>query len=176
MYRATPSSPTSEEQEQLELDCSLCYVKLLPTATAPTRATEHSAGFDLCSAEDTVVPAGMQKLVKTGLSMRTPPGTYMQLVERSGNRLKHNIGVGAGVIDHDYTGPVGVVLVNHGHEHFNVKIGDRIAQGIVKVIQQPPTRELQALPDTARGTGGFGSTGTRPLEGGLATADASQTS
>ena len=151
---------------QETMDNALCFVKLMPTAKEPTRATEHSAGYDLCAAEDVTIPASMQKLVKTGLAIRTPPGTYLQIVERSGNRLKHNIGVGAGVIDHDYTGPVGVVLVNYSHSHFEVKAGDRIAQAIVKVIRQIPTLELAALPETQRGAGGFGSTGKRPLEEG----------
>lgn len=78
---------------------------------------------------------------------------------RSGLALKHSIDVGAGVIDADYRGPVGVVLFNHSEVDFVVKPGDRIAQMIIEVIVTPEVAEVEDLDATVRGEGGFGSTG-----------------
>ena len=78
---------------------------------------------------------------------------------RSGLAWKHSIDVGAGVIDADYRGPVGVILFNHSDTDFEVKVGDRIAQLIIEVIMIPDVAEVDDLDSTARGSGGFGSTG-----------------
>lgn len=78
---------------------------------------------------------------------------------RSGLALKHSIDVGAGVIDADYRGPVGVILFNHSDADFAVKPGDRIAQMIIEVIATPEVAEVEDLDATVRGDGGFGSTG-----------------
>ena len=78
---------------------------------------------------------------------------------RSGLALKHSIDVGAGVIDADYRGPVGVILFNHSDADFAVKPGDRIAQMIIEVIATPEVAEVEDLDATVRGEGGFGSTG-----------------
>ena len=99
--------------------------------------------------------------MKTGLSISFPTGLYARIAPRSGLALKKFIDVGAGVVDADYRGEVGVVLFNHGDQDFEVKMGDRIAQLILEKIDTPPVEEVQGLDDTVRGTGGFGSTGVK---------------
>ena len=97
----------------------------------------------------------------TGLSISFPAGLYAKIAPRSGLALKKFIDVGAGVVDSDYRGEVGVVLFNHGDQDFVVKMGDRIAQLILEKIDTPPVEEVQALDNTVRGAGGFGSTGVK---------------
>uniref|UniRef100_A0A453H1T0 Deoxyuridine 5'-triphosphate nucleotidohydrolase n=1 Tax=Aegilops tauschii subsp. strangulata TaxID=200361 RepID=A0A453H1T0_AEGTS len=111
------------------------------------------------SAVETVVPARGKALVATDLSIAIPEGTYARIAPRSGLALKHAIDAGAGVIDADYRGPVGVVLFNHSEVDFVVKPGDRVAQMIIQVIATPEVAEVEDLDATVRGEGGFGSTG-----------------
>ena len=99
--------------------------------------------------------------MKTGLSISFPTGLYARIAPRLGLALKKFVDVGAGVIDGDYRGEVGVVLFNHGDQDFEVKMGDRIAQLILEKIDTPPVEEVQDLDDTVRGSGGFGSTGVK---------------
>ena len=133
--------------------------KLTNNAALPKRSTEGAAGYDLCAAQDCTIPASGKGLVKTGLSISFPPGLYARIAPRSGLALKRFIDVGAGVVDADYRGEVGVVLFNHGDQDFEVKMGDRIAQLILERIDTPPVEEVQGLDGTVRGSGGFGSTG-----------------
>ena len=133
--------------------------KLTNNAALPKRSTEGAAGYDLCAAQDCTIPASGKGLVKTGLSISFPPGLYARIAPRSGLALKRFIDVGAGVVDADYRGEVGVVLFNHGDHDFEVKMGDRIAQLILERIDTPPVEEVQGLDGTVRGTSGFGSTG-----------------
>lgn len=95
----------------------------------------------------------------TGLSIACPPGTYARIAPRSGLAVKRGIDCGAGVVDADYRGPVGVVLFNFGAEDFVVEVGDRIAQLILEKVNMAPVAEVEELAETARGAGGFGSTG-----------------
>lgn len=120
------------------------------------------AQFNLthCSAYDTVVPARGKALVKTDIQIEVPDGTYGRVAPRSGLAWKNFIDVGAGVIDQDYRGNVGVILFNHSDIDFDVKKGDRIAQLICERIVHPTVVEAETLTDTTRGAGGFGSTGT----------------
>jgi dUTP pyrophosphatase len=111
------------------------------------------------SAEDTVIPARGKGIVKTDLSIAAPPGTYARIAPRSGLAVKKFIDTGAGVVDEDYRGAVGVVLFNHSDEDFEVKKGDRVAQMILERIITPEVVEVQDLDDTTRGAGGYGSTG-----------------
>lgn len=134
--------------------------KLSSAATLPTRATAGSAGYDLYSAEDTVVPAGMRKIVKTDLSVAIPPNHYGRIAPRSGLSFKRGIDIGAGVIDYDYRGPVGMLLINNGTEEFEVKTGDRVAQLLLERVSVPEVQEVEELDETVRGEKGFGSTGT----------------
>ena len=133
--------------------------KLSNNAALPKRSTEGAAGYDLCASHDCTIPAGGKGLVKTGLSISFPVGLYARIAPRSGLALKKFIDVGAGVVDRDYRGDVGVVLFNHGDQEFQVKMGDRIAQLILEKIDTPPVEEVQGHDSTVRGTGGFGSTG-----------------
>jgi dUTP pyrophosphatase len=94
------------------------------------------------------------------LAIAIPEGHYGRIAPRSGLAVKNFIDVGAGVIDMDYRGPVGVVLFNHSGDDFHIKQGDRIAQLIIEKISNPQIVEVDDLDATARGAGGFGSTGT----------------
>jgi len=133
--------------------------KLVDFATLPVRGSKFAAGFDLASAYDTVVPARGRAVVKTGLALAIPENTYARIAPRSGLAVKKFIDTGAGVVDYDYRGEVGVVLFNHAEEDFEVKKGDRIAQLILERISMADVVEATELFDTERGAGGFGSTG-----------------
>ena len=146
--------------------------KLHPDAQLPRLGSELAAGFDLASvADEIVVRARGVALIPTGLAVQLPPSTYGRLAGRSSLALKHSIGVGGGVIDEDYRGEIGVILFNHSPtEDFTVEKGDRIAQLIVQKIERPTIVEVTTTGDsggsddddltpTARGGGGFGSTG-----------------
>ncbi|KAL1534851.1 dUTP diphosphatase [Salvia divinorum] len=133
--------------------------RLSEKAVLPSRGSPLSAGYDLSSAVETKVPARGKALVPTDLSVAVPEGTYARIAPRSGLAWKHSIDVGAGVVDADYRGPVGVILFNHSDDDFEVKAGDRIAQLIIEQIVTPEVAEVDDLDSTARGSGGFGSTG-----------------
>jgi len=133
--------------------------KLSAHAVAPARASAGAAGYDLCAAYDGVVPARGRALLKTDVAVAVPAGTYGRVAPRSGLALKSGIDVGAGVIDEDYRGNVGVILFNHGEADFAVRAGDRIAQLVLERIAVADVLVVEALDDTARGAGGFGSTG-----------------
>ncbi|XP_015884627.3 deoxyuridine 5'-triphosphate nucleotidohydrolase-like [Ziziphus jujuba] len=139
---------------------SFFRVKLLSDkAVVPSRGSPLSAGYDLSSAAEIKVPARGKALVPTDLSIAVPEGTYARIAPRSGLAWKHTIDVGAGVIDADYRGPVGVILFNHSDVDFEVKVGDRVAQLIIEKIITPEVMEVEDLDSTVRGSGGFGSTG-----------------
>ena len=135
--------------------------KLSNNASLPRRSTAGAAGYDLCASQNCTIPAKGKGLVKTGLSLSFPAGLYARIAPRLGLALKKFIDVGAGVVDADYRGEVGVVLFNHGDQEFEVKMGDRIAQLILEKISTPEVEEVSALEDTVRGSGGFGSTGVK---------------
>lgn len=126
---------------------------------APTRGSEFAAGYDLYSAEDKVIPARGRTVVKTGIKIAVPAGTYGRVAPRSGLAVKHGIDTGAGVIDADYRGEVGVVLFNLSDVDFEVKTHDRVAQLVLEQIVMPEVAVVQALDETVRGAGGYGSTG-----------------
>ncbi|KAJ8622850.1 hypothetical protein MRB53_031379 [Persea americana] len=133
--------------------------KLSENAVLPSRGSTLSAGYDLSSATAVTVPARGKALVPTDLSIGIPEGTYARIAPRSGLAWKHSIDVGAGVIDADYRGPVGIILFNYSDEAFEVKPGDRIAQLILEKIVTPEVLLVDDLDSTVRGAGGFGSTG-----------------
>ena len=136
--------------------------RLSENAILPTRGSAFAAGLDLASAVNQTIPAGQRALVATDLSIACPPGTYARVAPRSGLAYKHGIDVGAGVIDADYRGPLGVILFNFGDSDFVVKQGDRIAQLILEQIILPDVEECvdDELPKVGeRGAAGFGSTG-----------------
>ncbi|XP_075169847.1 deoxyuridine triphosphatase [Haematobia irritans] len=144
----------------------LRWAKLTENAFEPVRSTEKAAGLDLRSAYDLVVPARGKILVKTDLQIQVPSGSYGRVAPRSGLALKNFIDVGAGVVDEDYRGNLGVVLFNHSDQKFEVKRGDRIAQLICEQIFYPDLEQVDKLGDTKRGEGGFGSTGIKELKNG----------
>eukprot|EP00208_Stichococcus_sp_RCC1054_P008874 CAMPEP_0206150032 /NCGR_PEP_ID=MMETSP1473-20131121/38089_1 /ASSEMBLY_ACC=CAM_ASM_001109 /TAXON_ID=1461547 /ORGANISM="Stichococcus sp, Strain RCC1054" /LENGTH=184 /DNA_ID=CAMNT_0053547521 /DNA_START=93 /DNA_END=647 /DNA_ORIENTATION=- len=133
--------------------------RLSDKATLPVRGSAGAAGYDLASAKDMEIPARGRAVVPTDLSIAIPEGTYARVAPRSGLAVKNFIDTGAGVIDEDYRGPVGVVLFNHSDVAYQVKQGDRIAQLILERITTPPVVETDDLDMTVRGSGGFGSTG-----------------
>ena len=138
------------------------HVKLLtPTAVLPARATGNSSCFDVCADMDGVIPPGDRVLVKTGLAVAVPPGYEVQVRSRSGLALKKGVAVlnSPGTVDADYRGEVGVILINHGHEPFAFKRGDRIAQLGVYRVEMCPAVAVDVLEATSRGAGGFGHTG-----------------
>ncbi|HEY0394845.1 MAG TPA: dUTP diphosphatase [Candidatus Elarobacter sp.] len=129
----------------------------------PAYMTGGAAGADVVAAvrEDLVVVPGGRALVPTGFALEIPDGFEVQIRPRSGLAAKHGVTLlnSPGTIDSDYRGPVGIVLVNHGAEPFVVRRGDRIAQLVVAPVVQAAFREVEALAASARGEGGFGSTG-----------------
>ena len=134
-------------------------VRLSASAILPKRGSRDAAGYDLYSAHACTVPAQGKALVKTDIQVQLPEGCYGRVAPRSGLAWKQHIDIGAGVIDRDYRGNVGVVMFNHGKEDMEVKQGDRIAQLILERIFYPDIEEVEKLDDTDRGAGGFGSSG-----------------
>lgn len=141
-------------------------VRRLPHAEGlplPAYATAGAAGFDLLAAVTaplTLAP-GARALVPTGLVMALPEGHELQIRPRSGLALKHGIVLpnSPGTIDEDYRGELQVIVMNAGMEPFTVERGMRIAQGVLAPVTRASWAEVAALPETARGGGGFGSTG-----------------
>jgi dUTP pyrophosphatase len=129
-------------------------------AFLPNRATDEAAGYDLTAIQNVNIPPRGRLLLNLGLVLIIPKGHYGRIAPRSGLALKFGIDVGAGVIDSDYRGEVGVLLFNHTDTVFEVHIGDRIAQLILEKISLPPVTEIVEVDETARGQGGFGSTDT----------------
>lgn len=117
-----------------------------------------SAGCDLSATESYILKPGERKLFKTGLSMAIPTGYYGRIAPRSGLAYKHGIDVLAGVVDEDYRGDIGVILINLGQEEKTIEIGDKIAQLIFEVCRRAEFVETDNLDSTERGDGGFGST------------------
>ncbi|XP_028640842.1 deoxyuridine 5'-triphosphate nucleotidohydrolase, mitochondrial [Grammomys surdaster] len=157
--RADAAAVSVSKRARAEDGPSLRFVRLSEHATAPTRGSARAAGYDLYSAYDYTISPMEKAIVKTDIQIAVPSGCYGRVAPRSGLAVKHFIDVGAGVIDEDYRGNVGVVLFNFGKEKFEVKKGDRIAQLICERISYPDLEEVQTLDDTERGSGGFGSTG-----------------
>jgi dUTP pyrophosphatase len=127
----------------------------------PTYASAGAAGMDVCAAENLTLKVGKRHAVATGFAFAIPEGFEVQVRPRSGLALKHGITClnTPGTIDSDYRGEVKVILANLGDEDFMIQRGDRIAQLVVAPVTQGAMIEVDALDDTARGAGGFGSTG-----------------
>ncbi|MCK5130842.1 MAG: dUTP diphosphatase [Candidatus Sabulitectum sp.] len=130
----------------------------------PEPATCHSAGVDLRAAvkKSVSIPPGKTLLVPAGIKVAIPAGFEWQIRPRSGLALKHGVTVlnSPGTIDSDYRGPVGVILINHGTETFVINRGDRIAQAVLASVESVEMEVAAELPETSRGEGGFGHTGT----------------
>jgi dUTP pyrophosphatase len=137
----------------------LLVQRLHHAAVVPKRASSLDAGYDLHALADLVVQPGERAVVPTGIAVRVPDGTYGRVAPRSGLAVKHGIDTLAGVVDQGYTGEIKVVLINHGDQPFTIAHQDRVAQLVLERIATPDTEEVDALPASDRGTGGFGSTG-----------------
>lgn len=144
---------------------SLLAKRLSAHAVLPSRGSPCAAGLDLSAAHDFVIPARGKGLVKTDLAVEIPFGWYGRVAPRSGLALKQHIDVGAGVIDSDYRGNVGVVLFNHADQDFSIAKGDRIAQLIIEKCLICDVVEVAELQESVRGDGGYGSTGVSATSG-----------
>lgn len=137
--------------------------KLNPKAELPSYKTSGSSGMDLMALiDDTLtIKPNQSVLVPTGLSIAIPDDTEVQIRPRSGLAAKSNISVlnTPGTIDSDYRGELKIILINHGKEDFLINNGDRIAQMILMPVLKIEFEEVEDLPETIRGSGGFGSTG-----------------
>lgn len=139
-------------------------VKRLPHGQGldlPAYASDGAAGMDVLAAEAVVLAPGERHAVATGFALAIPAGYEIQVRPRSGLALKHGITVPntPGTIDSDYRGELKIILINHGREPFAITRGDRIAQLVLAPVVQARWDEVDELNGTARGTGGFGSTG-----------------
>ncbi len=138
---------------------SLKVRRLDDNSFIPKRGTPYAAGLDLFSPVDSVLLPSERLLVKLNISIELVPGTYGHILPRSGLSLKNGIHIGAGVIDSDYRGNVGVLLFNLSNEPFVINRGDRIAQLVVKKYECVEPEEVYESTETERGSCGFGSTG-----------------
>lgn len=129
----------------------------------PSYETAGAAGMDLRAAEPVTLKPGGRHLVPTGLAIALPQGFEAQVRPRSGLAVKHGVTVlnAPGTIDCDYRGEVKVPLINHGGEDFVIARGDRIAQMVIAPVSRIAWTEVDGLDETARGMGGFGSSGRR---------------
>ena len=125
----------------------------------PEYGSNAAAGADLRASEACDLAPGARAAIPTGIHLQIPPGHVGLVWPRSGLAVRHGIDTLAGVIDSDYRGEVCVVLVNHGPEPFRIEPGDRIAQLLVQKIERVAFTRAEALDETSRGEGGFGSTG-----------------
>ena len=127
----------------------------------PAYATDGAAGMDVLAAEDLALAPGARHAVATGIAVAIPHGFEIQVRPRSGLALKHGITVAnaPGTIDSDYRGEVKVILINLGSETFDIRRGDRIAQLVLAPVTRASWLPVDELDETARGEGGFGSTG-----------------
>jgi dUTP pyrophosphatase len=129
----------------------------------PAYATQGAAGMDLLAAvaEPVTIAPGDRALIPTGLAVALPPGHELQVRPRSGLALRHGITLpnSPGTIDEDYRGEIGVILLNAGREPFTVERGMRIAQAVLSPVLRAAWQETDALDETARAAGGFGSSG-----------------
>ncbi|AIZ77257.1 dUTPase [Parapoxvirus red deer/HL953] len=142
----------------------LRVARLSQNAIIPTRGSEQAAGYDLYSAYDYTLPPMGRAVVLTDLQIHPPYGCYGRVAPRSGLAVNNFVDVGAGVVDPDFRGNLGVVLFNFGQETFVVRRGDRVAQLICECFCRPCIMEVEGMPSTTRGSSGFGSTGVRSAE------------
>ena len=140
---------------------NLVVSKLSDSAIIPKRGSEYAAGLDLYSPICGAIEPGKRLLVKLDIVIELPQGTFGHILPRSGLALKNGIHVGAGVIDEDYRGNVGVLLFNLSDELYVFNAGDRIAQLVIKPYVRVNLFEndLNNLNESQRGSGGFGSSG-----------------
>jgi dUTP pyrophosphatase len=137
----------------------LTFKRLDDRAVLPSRGSEAAAGLDLYSIENVVIAPTERALVRTGLAVAIPVGHYGRVAPRSGLATRHGLDVMAGVIDADYRGEILCLLINSGSEQIELAEGSKICQLIIEKIITPEAVWSEEISDTARGAGGFGSTG-----------------
>lgn len=149
---------------QLAIEVKIRFLHGSAESDLPKQATPGASGFDLVAAHDQMLKVGRAKLVKTGIAVEIPRGYEAQIRSRSGLALKHGIMVlnSPGTIDSDYRGEIGVILANLGLNAVQIKKGDRIAQMVFAPIVTALFTVVDALSETDRSEGGFGSTGGLP--------------
>lgn len=142
-------------------------LKLREDAILPEKAHEDDAGYDLFAQEGVVIPPGESRLVPTGIALGLPPMTEAQIRPRSGLALKNQITLlnTPGTIDAGYRGEIGVIMINHGKQDFEVKKAMKIAQMVIGRVWPTELTPAESLENTERGSGGFGSTGSGPAKG-----------
>ena len=141
-------------------DQSLKFKQLDPRAVLPTRGSTYSAGLDLYCIEELRIEPHMRVAAHTGLGVAIPEGFYGRVAPRSGLAAKHGLDVLSGVIDADYRGEIICLLYNSGTEPLVLLAGSKMCQLIIEQIIAPTPVWAEELEVTARGAGGFGSTGT----------------
>ena len=134
----------------------LPFVKMSANVVTPTRATEGSVGLDFYSPADYIIPPHSQLLIPTQIKLQIPLGYYGRLASKSGLAILHQLHVGAGVIDPDYTGEIMVLMINAASRVYAIKKGDPVAQLILEKVSIPILREMKELPPTVRGAQGCG--------------------
>lgn len=137
----------------------LRFKQLDPKATLPSRGSSFAAGLDICSIEDLIIPPHQRATARTGLAVAIPHGFYGRVAPRSGLAVKQGLDVLAGVIDSDYRGELCCVLYNTSDTPIELPAGSKVCQLIVEKIITPKAAWVNDLDETARGAGGFGSTG-----------------
>ena len=132
-------------------------VKVSSKAVIPSKATKYSVGLDFYSPSDYLICPLSQIQILTQIKIRVPLGHYCRLASKSGLAVKHQIHVGTGVIDPDYTGEVKILLFNAKRHYYLIRKGDPIAQLILEKVSLPILRNMDELPPTNRGEKGCGS-------------------
>jgi len=151
----SPDSPASPDSASSPLS----FKRLDPRAILPTRGSAFAAGLDIYAIEDLTILPGERSLARTGLAVAIPPGYYGRVAPRSGLATKHGLDTLAGVVDADYRGEIGCLLLNSGAETIQLPAGSKICQLIIEKIITPSPAWADEITETDRGSGGFGSTG-----------------
>jgi len=135
----------------------ILYKPLSPNATIPSKSTKGSAAFDIYASSCQIVQPNNRLAIKTDISLQIPFGYYGRIAARSGLTIKHNIDIGAGVIDSDYRGEIKPILINNGTKPFHISKNDRIAQIVIEQCADVTFQQVEELTQTHRGDKGFGS-------------------
>lgn len=140
----------------------MAITRLDPDLPLPRYARADDAGLDLHAARDVALEPGERALVETGVAVAIPPGWAGLVLPRSGLALRHGVTVlnAPGLVDAGYRGEIKVLLINHGRERATLQRGDRIAQFVIQSVGRAELSEVERLPASDRGAGGFGSTGS----------------
>ena len=162
VHRLTHINPYQPASTRINFPMHIKLKKLSPGARVPSYATEGAACFDLHTTHRGQVPALESTTFHTGLAVEVPDGHVLLIYSRSGHGFNHGLRLGncVGILDSDYRGEVMVKLHNDRHTPFSFETGDRIAQAMLVPVLRVTFEVVDELTDTARGAGGFGSTGT----------------